>query len=183
MPVICLGPLCIPLWPVLAIALKPIWDKVLPESVKAKLIMFWARLVALVCPARKNKEKKNTTPSESSTDLITHIHEKATFESLKSSSIPLIVKFTATWCNPCKQIQPKVAEIANEQSGKIMFAEVDIEEMDELASDAGVASIPAFHAYVNGELIHSFVGANTQKLNDLVIMARAKAAKKSSSNQ
>ena len=34
MPVICIGPVCIPIYPLVILVLKPIWD-ILPESVSA----------------------------------------------------------------------------------------------------------------------------------------------------
>ncbi|EER02510.1 Thioredoxin, putative [Perkinsus marinus ATCC 50983] len=40
MPVICLGPVCIPLWPLLALVLKPVWN-LLPESVRDPIANAW----------------------------------------------------------------------------------------------------------------------------------------------
>ncbi|CAD7961924.1 unnamed protein product [Amoebophrya sp. A25] len=38
--IICLGPVCVPLWPVLFLALKPLWN-LLPEGAKERLRSFW----------------------------------------------------------------------------------------------------------------------------------------------
>jgi thioredoxin 1 len=50
----------------------------------------------------------------------------------------------------------------------VTFAEVDIDELDDLALGLGVSSIPAFHAYSKGDKVGAFTGANTAKLEDLV---------------
>ena len=114
----------------------------------------------------------DTIQLESREDLKTYL-ETTTCETT-------ILKFTATWCNPCKQIQPVVIKMASENMGSILFCEIDIEVLDELAMDLKVSSIPAFHAYVCGKKVDEFVGANSQKLADLIERTKRKFATNSS---
>ena len=44
----------------------------------------------------------------------------------------VIVKFTASWCGPCKKIQPVVEELLNTLPKNIIFIEIDIDESLEL---------------------------------------------------
>jgi thioredoxin 1 len=44
----------------------------------------------------------------------------------------VIVKFTASWCGPCKKIKPVVEELLNTLPKNIIFIEIDIDESLEL---------------------------------------------------
>lgn len=57
---------------------------------------------------------------------------------------PAIIDFYATWCGPCKQVAPIVADMAREFSGKIHVYKIDIDKEPELAKVFGIQSIPAF---------------------------------------
>jgi thioredoxin 1 len=171
MPVICLGPICIPLWPVIAIAFKPVWDRFVPDNIKTKLTEFWRWVVSLLCPQRVTPQISSPGSVSNADDgLIVKVRDASHFQELKegSAKTPVIFKFTAKWCGPCGQIQPTVVKLASKYYGKLIFAEIDIEELDDLALELGVASIPAFHAYTNGSKLREIVGASPQRLSELV---------------
>ena len=44
----------------------------------------------------------------------------------------IIVKFTATWCKPCKKVKPQVDEWFNKLSSNIVIVEIDIDESMDL---------------------------------------------------
>ena len=75
------------------------------------------------------------------------------FESLikKNPSVPhdpiCIVKFGATWCQPCKRID---MNLLLGLSDKIKWYECDLDENDYTPGYCGVKSIPCFLAIVNG---------------------------------
>ncbi|MDY0268788.1 thioredoxin family protein [Trichloromonas sp.] len=55
---------------------------------------------------------------------------------------PTILKFTASWCQPCKQIQPILDELDNEYDN-INFYKIDVEEEQELSAMFGIKSVPS----------------------------------------
>ena len=73
--------------------------------------------------------------------------------------LPTVVKFTADWCQPCKQLQPVLDEIAAEQEGKINFVKVDIDASRELADEYEIRSVPTLMMFKNGKLVGQMVGA------------------------
>ncbi len=169
MAVICIGPICIPLWPLIAITIKPIWDRLVPPRVKEKLNLFWSWFISWICPARSKKANPRAFAAVSDDMIICDVRDKYHFEELRASAnTPVIFKFTAEWCGPCHQIEPQVLKLASKYQGRVVFAELDIDKLDELALELGVASIPAFHGYAGGRMVQSFSGANYQKLEELV---------------
>ncbi len=78
------------------------------------------------------------------------------------SSIPVVVDFWAPWCGPCRAIAPSLEVIANELSGKIIVAKVNIDENPNAATKYGVRSIPTLMIFKNGALASTKVGAIPQ---------------------
>lgn len=83
----------------------------------------------------------------------------------------IILKFTADWCKPCKAIQPLYQKLANihcSNSTKVIFGIVDVDEVEEVASEFKVAMMPTFVAIRDGKVVEKMSGANEKKLEDLV---------------
>ncbi|MBT8467266.1 MAG: thiol reductase thioredoxin, partial [Deltaproteobacteria bacterium] len=52
----------------------------------------------------------------------------ATFEAeVLRSELPVLVDLYADWCQPCKQLAPIVAQVADELAGKIKVVNVDVD--------------------------------------------------------
>jgi len=69
-----------------------------------------------------------------------------------------LVDWWAEWCGPCKQFGP-VFEAASEQHSDVVFAKIDTEAEQELASAAQITSIPTLMAFRDGILVFSQPGA------------------------
>ena len=80
-------------------------------------------------------------------------------EEVLCSEIPVLVDFWATWCGPCRMIAPAIAEIAQEQAGKIKVGKVNVDEEMSLAMEFGITSIPTLMVFKNGQLVNQALGA------------------------
>ena len=78
-------------------------------------------------------------------------------EVLKSDR-PVLVDFWAPWCGPCQMLAPVLAQIAEEMSGRLKVAKVNVDEVPELAADYGIGGIPALLLFDGGRIVASRMG-------------------------
>ena len=71
----------------------------------------------------------------------------------------VLVDFWAEWCGPCKQISPRLEELANKYSENLTVCKVNVDENRELAIEYNIRSIPALMIFKGGEKISEKMGA------------------------
>jgi thioredoxin 1 len=79
-------------------------------------------------------------------------------QEIKNATIPVIVKVYASWCGPCQQMIPIFDELSKEMSGKIKFAQLNVDDARELSIEYGVTSIPTFIFLKNNNIVAKEVG-------------------------
>jgi thioredoxin 1 len=76
---------------------------------------------------------------------------------LRSKGLAL-VDFGAVWCAPCRELEPVIRELADEFAGKVIVAQVDVDENRELARRYEVESVPTILVFKDGKLKERLVG-------------------------
>ncbi len=69
----------------------------------------------------------------------------------------VFVDFYATWCMPCKVMEPVIKEVSQEYTN-VKFVKVDIDKNEELAIKYDVMSIPTMIIFRDGEVSKTFIG-------------------------
>jgi len=77
-------------------------------------------------------------------------------EQALASGKALFIKFSATWCSPCKALKPKWEEAAQQFAEQANFVEFDVDEDDEaLCADLRINSVQICASTVCQQLLHS----------------------------
>lgn len=81
----------------------------------------------------------------------------------------VLVDFGATWCGPCRRLDPIVESIADEHVGRLKVAKIDMDESPGVATRYGIRAAPTVLVFRGGERIAQHVGLTTkEKLLQLV---------------
>lgn len=80
----------------------------------------------------------------------------------------VLVDFFATWCGPCKMLSSVLEEVKD----SIDIIKIDVDELDELASDYNINSVPTLLFFNNGQLVKKSIGYHDKEellniINDL----------------
>ncbi len=60
------------------------------------------------------------------------------------SDLPVLIEFTADWCQPCKTVAPEVEAVARDLQGKAKVVKVDIDKSKRLATSLRIQAVPTF---------------------------------------
>jgi putative thioredoxin len=108
--------------------------------------------------------EQNVTESAAASHASAHVFDvdQQNFEAdvlQASMTIPVLVDFWATWCEPCKTLGPMLEKLAAEYNGAFRLGKVDAEAQQELAGMFGIKSIPTVMLVKDGQVLDGFAGA------------------------
>ena len=79
-----------------------------------------------------------------------------------SSKLPVVVQFWAPWCGPCKQLGPTLEKVVAAANGKVKMVRVNIDDNQQIAQQLRVQSVPTVYAFVDGQPVDGFSGAQPE---------------------
>jgi len=92
-------------------------------------------------------------------DNIHHISDDSFQEEVLDSELPVLVDYWAEWCGPCKMIAPILDEVAQEYSGKLKIAKLNIDDNQLTPPKFGIRGIPTLMLFKGGNAEATKVGA------------------------
>lgn len=75
-----------------------------------------------------------------------------TFGAIIKGETPVLVDFFATWCGPCKMMQPILQQVHAQLGDKVRVIKIDVDKNQQLASELNVSSVPTLAIFHKGEI-------------------------------
>lgn len=75
------------------------------------------------------------------------------------ATTPVLVDFGASWCAPCKALDPHIEALAAQYKGKIKAVKISLDDHQETAQAYGVRSLPTLLFFKGGKVVKQIVGA------------------------
>lgn len=75
-----------------------------------------------------------------------------------SESRPVLVKFGAEWCGPCRAMEPQLDKLDSQLAGALRVVRIDVDERPSLSEHYGISGIPRTLVFRNGQVVGDRVG-------------------------
>ncbi len=89
---------------------------------------------------------------------IEKVAEGAFKQEVLESTKPVLVDFTAVWCQPCKMLDPIVKQLAAEWGEKVTFFKLDVDDSPQIVLDYQVMGVPTLMLFKGGEPVERVTG-------------------------
>lgn len=84
------------------------------------------------------------------------------FEDVIKNNKMVLIDFWADWCGPCKMVSPILEEVSSETG--LLIGKLNIDENSVKTQEYSVQSIPTMVLFVDGNPVHTVVGAKPKHL-------------------
>lgn len=98
---------------------------------------------------------------------------KADFDQVVASNELVLVEFGASWCQPCRQLEPVLEELSQELSGTALIAKVDIDVEMEIARRPAfsIQSAPTLILFKSGTPVSMCGFRPKQAIKEMILSA------------
>ena len=79
-------------------------------------------------------------------------------QTVLQAETPVLVDFWAPWCRPCLMVAPILDELADEYSGRITIARLDVDQNPKTAAQYQIMAIPTMLIFNKGKPVSNIVG-------------------------
>jgi len=83
-------------------------------------------------------------------------------EEVLKSPIPVLVDFWASWCPPCKMVEPTIKELAEQFGNTMKIAKINTDQNPKTASAYNIMGVPTFALFKNGKELTRRIGAQSE---------------------
>lgn len=88
---------------------------------------------------------------------------------VRQAQIPVLIDFWASWCPPCKVVEPSIDALAEHYDGQLKVAKMNVDQNPGTAARYQIVGLPSFVLFLSGEEIERRIGAQSMaQLQQLV---------------
>jgi len=78
------------------------------------------------------------------------------------SDVPVILDFWASWCGPCRMLNPELTALQKTYKGKLKVYKINVDEELDLSRLFGIKAMPTLY-FINKEKISYIQGYRTKE--------------------
>lgn len=82
---------------------------------------------------------------------------------ITNSNVPVVAKFGAEWCPPCKKLEPVLAGLSVKEDLKARIIDIDVDENPGLANKYIGGSIPSMVLFKDGRKVKTMIGYRSEE--------------------
>jgi thioredoxin 1 len=94
---------------------------------------------------------------------ILEFSEKNFEQEVLKSDQPVLVDFWATWCAPCRMMEPAVNAVAEAYAGRAKVGKLNVDENLSLTSQYRIRGVPTLLLFKRGQIQEQIAGAASKE--------------------
>lgn len=99
--------------------------------------------------------------------MVQAIADSAECQRILTANRLVMLKFSATWCGPCKAVAPVIERLAKAHP-KVFVGDVDIDKCQDVAAQYAVTTVPTFIFFRNGKEFDKIAGGDIMRITALL---------------
>ncbi len=108
--------------------------------------------------AKIRRPPGDETRASTQPNMVTELTDTNFQSTLQAAKIPVLVDFSASWCQPCKALAPTIDKVAGEYKGRMDVYKIDIDSAQDAAASLGIMSVPTCIFFRDGKEVDRFTG-------------------------
>lgn len=133
-------------------------DEKLKTIIYVVIFIILLIVVTLIFNMRSTQTHNQNKGNIDINSKIIQVNDENFEEEVLKSNKTVLIDFYATWCGPCKMMEPIIKEIANENEN-LKVVEVDVDTCKKITNKYKIRAMPTFVVIRNGSEINRSVGA------------------------
>ena len=82
----------------------------------------------------------------------------SSFNDIINSDKPVLIDFSAEWCQPCRMMPPILKEVKNSLGDKIRILKIDVDKNPAIAQKYQIRSVPTIMIFRKGQILFNQPG-------------------------
>ncbi len=93
----------------------------------------------------------------------------SSFKDIINSDKPVLIDFSAEWCQPCRMMPPILKEVKSSLGDNIRILKIDVDKNQAIAQKYAIRSVPTLMVFKRGEVVFNQSGVvPANQLTDIV---------------
>jgi len=94
---------------------------------------------------------------------VTEVTDSSFEKYVLQSAVPVLVDFWATWCAPCRMLEPTVVTVAEKYAANARVVKVNVDDNPSISQRYGIKGIPTLILFKGGKEEERVVGATSKE--------------------